>query len=173
MNGLTPVSEAALAPVRQALRASAESQVAEFRNGALQEVSAILASAQAEAAQIVTNAAAAGAASARTEAALRSSRVRREAHELLLARQSSVIEELRHQLAGTASKLQSDPRYPELLARLRENCQDLLGPEVSVSSSSDGGIIAVAGSRRLDLSLPVLAEMTLDSLPEARELWNR
>ncbi len=173
MKGLPPESDTALTPVREALREASERQAAAHRDSALREAQALLASAHAQAARIVADAASEGAASARTAAALRSSRVRREAHEMVLARQSSVVEELRRRLAGSASELQGDPRYPELLAGLREHCRDVLGPDASVSMSGDGGVIAVAGSRRLDLSLAVLAELTLDSLPEARDLWTR
>jgi hypothetical protein len=40
-----------------------------------------------------------------------------------------------------------------------------------VSETLEGGVFAETGPRRLDLSLPVLAEMTLDAMPAARELW--
>jgi hypothetical protein len=41
-----------------------------------------------------------------------------------------------------------------------------------VQESPDGGVVAVAGSRRLDLSLPVLAEREVDRLgSEVERLW--
>jgi hypothetical protein len=72
-----------------------------------------------------------------------------------------------------AAGLTADPRYPELVARLTGLCRQLLGPDALVSESLEGGVFAEAGPRRLDLSLPVLAEMTLDAMPAARELWTR
>ncbi|ALE91969.1 hypothetical protein AOC05_05850 [Arthrobacter alpinus] len=173
MSSLPPQSDTALAPVREALRAAAQTQSAELHDGARREVDALLASARAQAQKIIADAARDGAAAARAEAALRSSRIRREAHELVLARRSSVLAELRRQLRVRASALQDDPSYPAFVAGLREQCVDLLGPAATVSASPDGGVIAAAGLRSLDLSLPVLAELALDSLPEARELWTR
>lgn len=173
MSSLPPQSDTALAPVREALQAAAQTQAAELHDGARREVDALLASARAQAEKIIADAARDGEAAARAEAALRSSRIRREAHELVLARRSSVLAELRRQLRARASALQEDPRYPAFVARLREQCVDLLGPAATVSVSPEGGVIAAAGSRSLDLSLPVLAELALDSLPEAREPWTR
>jgi vacuolar-type H+-ATPase subunit E/Vma4 len=58
------------------------------------------------------------------------------------------------------------------MAQLIEQSHALLGPEATVAESPEGGVIAEAGSRRLDLSLPVLAARTLESMTqEVRELW--
>lgn len=171
MTGLAPESDATLGPVRQALRASAEKQASGIRDDAGRQAAALLDAARAEAAGILAAAAAAGAAAARSEAALRSARVRRQAHELVLAQRSSLRLELHRRVREAVTGLRSDPRYAELVARLTEQCRELLGPDASVSESPEGGVVAEAGSRRLDLSLPVLADMTLDSMPGVRELW--
>ncbi|XAS65573.1 hypothetical protein ACOM2C_01885 [Pseudarthrobacter sp. So.54] len=173
MTGLAPESEAALGPVRMALRAAAEKQAAELRDAARSQGDALLEAARAEAAGILAAAADEGAAAARSEAALRSARARREAHELVLAQHSSLRLELRRRVREAAVELTSDPRYPGLRARLTEQCRELLGPDAIVSESPDGGVVAEAGSRRLDLSLPLLAGMTLDSMPGAGEPWSR
>lgn len=173
MTRLAPEADAALAPVRQALRAAAEKQAAEFRDAARTQASALLEAARAEAAGILAAAAEQGEADARSETALRSARARRQAHELVLAQRSSLRLELHRRVREAAAGLTSDPRYPKMMARLTEQCRELLGPEAIVTESPEGGVVAEAGSRRLDLSLPVLAELMLDSMPGASELWTR
>ncbi|WP_205759923.1 hypothetical protein [Arthrobacter sp. PAMC25564] len=173
MTGLAPEADAALGPVRQALRAAAEKQATELRDDAGRQAAALLDAARAEAAGILAAAATEGETAARAEAALRSARARRQAHELVLAQRSSLRLELHRRVREAAAGLKSDPRYAELMARLTEQCRELLGPDASVSESPEGGVVAEAGSRRLDLSLPALAELTLDSIPGVRELWTR
>ena len=173
MSALAPESDAALAPVRTALRTAAEQRAAELRDDASRQAGTLLDDARAEAAAILAAATKDGEDAARSEAALRSSRARRRAHELVLAERSSLRLELHRRVRAAAAGLTSDPRYPDLLTRLTEQCRQLLGPEAKVSESPEGGVFAAAGPRHLDLSLPVLAEMTLDSMPVARELWTR
>lgn len=171
MSALPQTSNAALAPLRQALRTAAERQIAEIRDAAGREAEAVLTSARDQAAQLLADAAREGGDAARSAAARRSSRIRREAQELVLARRNAVLAKLRGDLRARASALQDDPRYPELMTVLTEQCWTLLGRSARVSESPNGGVIAEAGSRRLDLSMPVLAELVLDSLPAERELW--
>lgn len=173
MTPLAPEANAALAPLRQALRTNAKEQAAEIRDGAGREAAGLLASAREQAAAILAEATQAGADEARSQAALRSSRVRREAQELVLAQRNAVLAELRRRLKERVSTLQDDPRYPALVARLTEHCRRLLGPSTRVSESPSGGVVAEAGTRRLDLSFPVLAELALDSMPGESELWTR
>ncbi|MGY3320912.1 hypothetical protein [Arthrobacter sp. TE12232] len=171
MSGLSPEADATLEPVRRALRSAAEQQAAELKDEASRQAGALLDAARAEAAAILAAAVKEGEDAARSEAALRSARARRQAHELVLAQRSSLRLELHRQVREAAAGLTSDPRYPELVARLAGLCRQLLGPDALVSESLEGGVFAEAGPRRLDLSLPVLAEMTLDAMPAARELW--
>ena len=173
MTGLSPESDAALAPVRRALRSAAEQQAAELRDDASRQAGALVDAARAEAAAILAAATKEGEDAARSEAALRSARARRQAHELVLAQRSSLRLELHRRVREATAGLTSDPRYPGLVTRLTEQCRRLLGPDAGVSESPAGGVIAEAGPRRLDLSLTVLAELTLDSMPAARELWTR
>lgn len=173
MTGLSPEADAALEPVRRALRSAAEQQAAELRDDAGRQSGALLAAARAEAAAILAAAAKEGEDAARSEAALRSARARRQAHELVLAQRSSLRLELHRRVRAAAAGLTADPRYPDLVARLTGQCRQLLGPDAGVSESPEGGVVAEAGPRRLDLSLPLLAEMTLDAMPAARELWTR
>jgi vacuolar-type H+-ATPase subunit E/Vma4 len=173
MTVLSPESEAALEPVRRSLRSAANQQAAELKDHAGRQAGALLEAARADAAAILAAATKEGEDTARSEAALRSARVRREAHELVLAQRSSLRRELHQQVREAAVRLTSDPRYPELVARLKEQCRQLLGPDAGVSESPEGGVLAESGPRRLDLSLPVLAGLALDSTPAARELWTQ
>lgn len=173
MTALPPDSDAALEPVRRTLRAAAEQKAAELRDDAVGQTGALLTAARAEAAAIMAAAVKEGEEAARSVAARRSAQARREAHELVLARRTSLRLELQRRVQKAAAGITSDPRYPDLVARLTAQCRQLLGPNAHVSESPSGGVVAEAGPRRLDLSLPVLAEMALDAMPEARELWTR
>ncbi len=173
MTILSTESDAALAPVRAALRSAAEDHALKLSDAARRKAVELLDAARSQAAQIVKAAALEGETAARSEAALQSSRVRREAREMVLSKRSSVREELRRQLRESASALQAESLYPQLIKALSERCLLLLGPSTTVTESPEGGVIAESDSRRLDLSLPLLAEMCLDSMAEARDLWAR
>ena len=173
MTGLSPEANPALEPVRIALRSAAQQQAAEVRNEARSQADALLTAARIEAAAILAAATTEGEEAARSEAALRSARARRQAHELVLAQRDSLRREIHRRVREAAAGLTADPRYPGLRARLTEQCRQLLGPDARVSESPEGGVFAEAGPRRLDLSLPVLAEIVLDAMPVVRELWNQ
>ncbi|HEY5247535.1 MAG TPA: hypothetical protein VIJ15_03660 [Dermatophilaceae bacterium] len=172
MTGLRPRSAVALAPVRGSLLAAAQREAADLRGDAGRQARALIEAARRDADWILSAAAVEGAATARAQAALRSARVRRQAHETVLAQRNALWLELQRQVRQSALELRTDPRYPLLLARLTELSHDLLGPAARVDESPDGGVVAAQGSRRVDLSLPVLAARTLDSMAsEVAALW--
>jgi vacuolar-type H+-ATPase subunit E/Vma4 len=172
MTGLPTRSAAALAPVRAALLTSARQETADLRRGAAAKALALVEAALRDADRIRSAATREGAATARSQAVLRSARVRRQAHELVLMRRNALRLDLRWQVRQAAVELRADPRYPSLLSRLVDQSRALLGPEATVAESPEGGVIAEAGSRRLDLSLPALATRTLESMTqEVGELW--
>ncbi|MHB1009675.1 MAG: hypothetical protein ACYC1E_10655 [Propionibacteriaceae bacterium] len=172
MTGLPKGAEDALTPVREALLAAAEARAEQLRDDAAQRAAAIVASAQEEAVRITSAAASQGEASARSDAALRSARVRRHAQEVVLAQQAALRRELQKQVREAALSVRDDPRYPFLLASLTDRCRAVLGADASVSEDPSGGVVGRAGSRRLDLSLPALAARALDSMgPEVSRLW--
>lgn len=172
MTVLSQRSETALAPVRGSLLRAARQEAAEIRREAGQNASALMDTARREAERIRFAAVQEGTATARSEAVLRSARVRRRAHEMVLRRRSSLRLDLQRQVQASAVHLRTDPRYPALRARLIEQSHALLGREATVAESPEGGVIAEAGSRRLDLSLPVLATRTLESMAqEVSALW--
>lgn len=112
MSKLPVESDAALEPVRQALRSAAEKQAEELRGSACRQADALLDAARNEAKRILAEAAREGEAAANAEAAVRSSRVRREAHELVLTLRNSLLQELRRRSKENASHLQDDPPIP-------------------------------------------------------------
>jgi hypothetical protein len=172
MTGLPHGSDQALAPVREALLTTAETRAELLRQDAGEQASAVLAAARAEAARIISAAISEGEASARAEAALRSARVRRQAKELVLAQQNALRRELQLQVREAALTLRQDASYPALVAVLTEQCSAVLGAEATVSEDPVGGVVAQAGSRRLDLSLPALAARTLDAMSlKVSRLW--
>lgn len=174
MTALPKGSDAALAPVRSTLLASAQQQADALAREAAAQAQSLLDDARREADRIRSDAVAQGEAEARSEAALRSARARRQAHEAVLTRRNELRMALQRQVAEAAAALRSDPRYPDLVARLTAQGRAVLGPGASVEESPDGGVVAVAGSRRLDLSLPALAAGALEAMtPELSALWWR
>ncbi|WP_372593998.1 hypothetical protein [Actinotalea sp.] len=172
MTDLSAAARAALAPVRSALAAAAEAEAAAIAEAAHREAARRLGAAHEQAARILTAAAAQGAESARASAAQRSARARREAHELVLAAQSELRGELMAEVVALAQRRAGDPDHADWQAELAERCREILGPAVTVAASPDGGVVGTLGSRRLDLSIPVLAAELLDaSGAQVRALW--
>jgi len=172
MTGLPQRSATSLSPVRGSLLTAAQQEAAEIRRDASEQALALMDAARRDADRIREAAAEEGAATARSQAVLRFAGVRREAHETVLARRNALRLELHRQVRQSAVALRADPRYPRLLARLTEQGYALLGPDATVAESPEGGVVAEAGSRRLDLSLPALADRTLESMTqEVSALW--
>lgn len=159
-------SEAALEPLNTALAAAAQSRVSAF------EVSARDAATQAQEAaardrdKLVAEATAAGKHDAEAAAALASARIRRTANELVLAQQEEIRAELRDRVRAESLALRNDPAYPTMLKNLTKRARRLLGAGATVTVSEDGGVTAVARSRRIDLTLPTLAAAKFDELTE-------
>ncbi|MBX3099596.1 MAG: hypothetical protein KF761_08450 [Salinibacterium sp.] len=165
-------SDAALAPVRAYVETTAKATAAENAASAQRRADTVIAAAQHESDGILTAATAEGAEMAASAAALASARARRNAHETVLARRNAIRLELARQVGAAASELVKDPVYPALLKRLTERAYEALGTKATVKESPDGGVVATAGSRRIDLSLPVLAARKLDTMTEEVEhLW--
>ncbi|KFF61020.1 hypothetical protein JF66_00695 [Cryobacterium sp. MLB-32] len=152
--------------------ATAQATAAALAAAARDQARILIDQALSEATQIRARARADGEAAARATAVLSSARARRQAHDMILATETSLREELLREISLAATALRDDPRYPNLRSGLEAYARVLLGPEVVVSESSAGGIVAEAGSRRLDLTLPVLALATTAAMSqEGRSLW--
>lgn len=173
MSRLPSGSEASLEPLRYALRRGADKEASRLAEDARAQSDAILSTARAEADEIRKTAEQQGREAARTEAAGRSARIRRQARRTVLAQQEALRAELIQQVQQQAQELRSDPRYPRLLRILTERADSILGPMASVTESYKGGVTATAGSRHLDFSLPALAAQALENRAgEVHRLWD-
>jgi vacuolar-type H+-ATPase subunit E/Vma4 len=172
IRSLPAVADEALAPVRTALRAAARADAAAVLRKAQQEKSDLLADARRTADEIEATARAEGAADATAAVTARLAQSRRDARRTVLSAQRELFDELRRRCRAAATALAESPGYEELRRRLTERALAQLGPDATVTESRGGGVLASAGSRRLDLSLPTLAERALDrSGAEVARLW--
>ncbi|MGW2374725.1 MULTISPECIES: hypothetical protein [Kitasatospora] len=160
----------ALAPVRaellRAARADAEQALAE----AHRDAEHALAAARAEAAAVLDRAVRAGTEEGRKAAAEAVGRATRAARARELAAQGEAYAELCHRVAERVrERYESEPGAAESLAR---RARDLLGPDARITAHPDGGLLATAPGRLVDLGLPALVRHGLDRLgPEAGTLW--
>ena len=163
-----------LGPVRQALLDDATAEAERIRADARRRADSRAADAEqevaAEVAQVNQRQAIASAAHAEQERA----RARADAHATMLG----VREELRRRLLDAvrdaAMQLRDDVRYPALLDHLEAMARDQLGPEARLERdpAGAGGVVAVAGARRVDYTLPALAERALrEHGDEVASLW--
>jgi uncharacterized protein (DUF1810 family) len=172
VKGLRQDALVALDPLREALHAAARAEVAAIESRAAEEAEEILTAARQRADEVVANAAAQGTAAARAVAALRSARARREANELVLAAQEALRHALADQVVDAVQGLRGEQRYAAWVDHLTRRCHEALGPLATVTPSPSGGVIGERGSRRLDLSVPVLAAATIEAhAAEVRQLW--
>lgn len=169
---LSVEGDAALGPVRAALLAAARADAAKVVQEAESQRDELLARARRTADELVAAARAAGEADASATLAARIAQSRREARRSVLIAQRDLYDELRRRCRAAASALAGTPEYEAMRRRLVDEARQELGPEATIGDSPDGGIVATAGSERVDLSLPALADRALDrSGPEVAGLW--
>jgi vacuolar-type H+-ATPase subunit E/Vma4 len=164
--GLDPVREALLAQTR----AEAEGLVSQARARAAAQV----AQAEEEAGALIARARAEGEAAAELQAAAELADARRRARTLVLEAKRDVYEDLRREAQAAAQRLRGEPGYEELVGRLAILVRERLGPDFEVElDPPGGGIVARAGNRRLDCSLPALVERCLaQHAVELERLWS-
>jgi vacuolar-type H+-ATPase subunit E/Vma4 len=169
---LPAANDAALDPVRKALLSAARDDAAAVLRKAEQQKEALLADARRTAAELLTTARSEGEAEATAIVAARMAQSRRDARRTVLAAQRELYDELRRRCRTAAIELAATPAYEGLRRHLAERAEEQLGADATVTDSPEGGVLASVGSRRLDLSLPTLAERALDrSGAEVAELW--
>ncbi|MFH8387206.1 hypothetical protein ACH4E7_40910 [Kitasatospora sp. NPDC018058] len=160
----------ALAPVRaellRAARADAEQALAEARHDAERA----LAAARAEAAAVLYWAVQAGTEEGEAVAAAENAQAARAARARELAAQGEAYTELCRRVAERVrERYESEPGTAERLAR---RARYLLGPDARITAHPDGGLLATAPGRLVDLGTPALVRRALDRLgPEAGTLW--
>jgi vacuolar-type H+-ATPase subunit H len=170
---LTPEAEQALTPVRDWLLADARREGDAERAAAGTDAEARLDAARSEAAQIVEAARAEGEALGAESAARELARSRREARSVVLGVQAELATMLRDRARSAVAELGAGPEGPALRAHLDTRARGMLGPSAVVGESAGGGRVAVAGSRRVDLSWQALADAALARLgAEVTRLWS-
>lgn len=165
-------SAAALGPVQSALMAEARANADAILGEAREQAERLRSEARARAERILADSRNEGEQQARAAVAARMARRRREARALILAAERDLHDELRRRCRDAARGLRAEPDYPRLRKRLTEHALAVLGSGATVEESPDGGVVAHDGSRRLDLSLPTLADREVDRLgSEVMRLW--
>ncbi len=155
---------AALAPVAQELITAAERDATAQLATADQTVARAAAGARSQVDSLVANAHAQAEADAGAAAAAERARGRREARALILAAHREVVAALASSARESASHLAKDPDYPMWRDALAAYATQLLGAGTVVHDDPDGGVVAEAGDRRIDLRLAGFAERALTEL---------
>lgn len=110
----------------------------------------------------------------RSAAAERADEILRAAHrqaDQIAAQARADAESVRAQ-AEAEARGGAEPGHARRQDNLRKTAYAVLGSDADVVDHPDGGVVAVAGQRRLDLSLAAIAEHTLDHVvPEVNGLW--
>jgi vacuolar-type H+-ATPase subunit E/Vma4 len=161
-------------PLREAMLGLARADAERIAAEAEARASAALAEAGTWADELVARARAEAEAAAAAETASELRRARDEGRTRVLRARRAVYDELRREAHAAALALRGDPDYPELLERLAAAARRTLGEdaEVLLDPPGVGGVVARAGGRRVDLTLPTLVERCLSSLgPELEGLW--
>ncbi len=164
----------ALEPVRIALLADARAEAARIVESARDEADAIVEHARHEADEVVQQARRRADSTATAHAARALLRAARDAQSAVMHAREAVRRELVRRLELAVARMRDDARYPALLDRLEDVARGQLGQDALIERDpSDGGIVAVDGSRRVDYRLPALAERVLETFgDEEAALWS-
>jgi vacuolar-type H+-ATPase subunit E/Vma4 len=161
-----------LAATRDALLAEARHDAERLLEEADAEARAIVAEARQQADAIVSRAREQGRAEGRVAASREQSQTRMLARMEVLAARREAYDELGRRARTAASALRDDAGYPDLLERLTAAARADLGAGTEVQPDPAGGVRGRAGSRRVDYTLPALADRCVAALgPKARRLW--
>jgi vacuolar-type H+-ATPase subunit E/Vma4 len=155
---------AALAPVREALLAAARADAAALLAAADADAAAAAETARGQAAALLAAARAESAADVETALAGERAAARRRARATVLAARREVFGEVRDASHAAVRALRDEPDYPRLLDALTATVRAELDPAASIAEHESGGLVAVAGARRLDYSLDGFADRAVDAL---------
>jgi vacuolar-type H+-ATPase subunit E/Vma4 len=164
---LAPLETALLSEARAA--AAERVRTAEERAGALDQQSASRAEA------ILKQAAAEGEGAAERAAAHRLVQARRQARTVRLQAERAAYDRLLAESIKAVQALRGRPEYQELERRRTELAKLLLGPEATIVANpgGQGGVEGRKGSRRVDLTLPVLVRRCVARLGAGvTKLWS-
>ncbi|RLE20890.1 MAG: hypothetical protein DRJ50_10035 [Actinobacteria bacterium] len=164
-----------LEPVRAALLADANAEAEQIVRDATRAADRLVNQTEHDAEAEVTEVERRGELSARARADQQVARARDEAHSIVLHTQEILHQQLADAARAAVLNLRNDPRYPALLDHFADVARNQLGDAAIIERDPepDGGIIAVAGTRRVDYTLPALADRALDALAdETAALWS-
>jgi vacuolar-type H+-ATPase subunit E/Vma4 len=170
---LTPM-RAELEPVRQALLADAQARADRILDDAVRGSDLETEGARQDADAEIERATRRGAATAQARISRQLATARDVAHHQILETKNDIRNRFRDAVHDAALDLRSDIRYPTLLDQLERLARDQLGAHARIERDPAelGGIVAIDGSRRVDYTLPALAERALDSIADrVTELW--
>jgi hypothetical protein len=166
-----PINVDTLDPVRRALLAAADRDAASVLAQARIDADRIRHDAAVAAEAIRADARAQGAAAAARTIVVERAHAHRAARETVLRARREADEELAAAARAAVARLVDDPDFPRLRAGMVRALRRALGPDVEVRDHPDGGVVGVAGRRRVDFSLRGLADRVLDQVladPEQR-----
>jgi hypothetical protein len=158
---------AALQPVRDAVLAAARRDSAEAVAAASATATATIAEASERARQTTEEARTRGRDDALAYLAIQRSRNAMRARADALHTQRAEYDRLRSAAIDAAAAIRTAPGYPELRKSLVDIAYAALGPGATLNDSSDGGVVANAPGRRLDLSLTTLAGRAFDTVMDS------
>jgi vacuolar-type H+-ATPase subunit E/Vma4 len=162
-----------LAPLVSALLARARRDAEATVALAQAEADAAIASAQRQADALRTQARSKGHTDGEAVVASERSGAERRARGIVLAAQRQAHDQARRAARDAVSALRADPGYADVVESLRARAHRELGPEAQATELPRGGIVASAGSRRIDYSFDALADDILDRLgPEVEGIWS-
>ncbi|GAB3899894.1 hypothetical protein GCM10029964_086470 [Kibdelosporangium lantanae] len=165
-----PTLEHALGPLATALVEAAEQDAAATIAEAADHAARVTAEAHQRAKEILDEARAEGEAEARAQLAATLAVARRSARAIELRTRRQVYDTVRQRVHESLADVRTDA----LRAALTTHALAVLGPGTVVRDVPDGGVVAYASGRYMDLSLTTLADRAFDRVaPELGELWAR
>jgi vacuolar-type H+-ATPase subunit E/Vma4 len=151
-----------LDPLREALLGEARQSAEDCRLRAARDARSILERAEADAWALLERARTEGEAAGELEAARERARAQSEARALVLGAKQALREQLKERALASAEELRREPRYRTLLEGLARKARAQLGEDAVLEMDAPGGgVVAQAGNRRVDYSLPVLVDRCL------------
>lgn len=161
---MTQRLDLALAPVARELLAAAGREAGQRLAEAERAATKAVADAQSHVDGVLAAAREQATADAAGAAAAERARGRRDARAAVLAARRDAVEALTRAAKDAVAALVSDPDYPLWRKALAVQAHRTLGEDAVVADPPDGGVVAVAGSRRIDLRLPRFAEQAMADL---------
>lgn len=165
--------EECLAPVRAALLDDARAEADRLVDEARHHADELVAAAQAEVDEQIaaSRRRAALGEQARTEREL--GRARADAHRAVLEAERELRDRWIERVHGLLPELGDSETGGRLVRRLEQLARSQLGDDLTIEYDADGGLIGVAGSRRVDYRLSTLADRAVELLAEeAAASWS-